>query len=411
VTTILSIQSSVAYGHVGNSAVTFPLMRMGVEVWPLNTVHFSNHTGYETSRGPLLGAADLRNVLQGIDERGVLGQVDAVLSGYQGGADIGTMILEAVALVKVRNPAAIYCCDPVLGDADVGSYVLPGIAEFMREQVVPAAQIITPNQFELTCLTGLPVATMDDVLGAADAARGLGPDIVLVTSVVRLDARPGTIEMVAVDGDRGMVGLDTATGAYVHRQRRCHGRHLPGGPAAAAGSPNGPLRTTAAVIYGLLAATDTLGRSELALIAAQDEFIRPSHSFEAAASPLVAEDLDVGAQGIQSVSQILIAAVDHIDIPQLGLTTGGEHPEQDADRGPQRGRTDHLLASPAGGSFHNDAMRIQQLHARTQPVQLSQIDRAVLIHPVMMIVLPCAVAAITAKNGRLSMFSPGKGIG
>lgn len=279
VTTILSIQSSVAYGHVGNSAVTFPLMRMGVEVWPLNTVHFSNHTGYETSRGPLLGAADLRNVLQGIDERGVLGQVDAVLSGYQGGADIGTMILEAVALVQVRNPAAIYCCDPVLGDADVGSYVLPGIAEFMREQVVPAAQIITPNQFELTCLTGLPVATMDDVLGAADAARGLGPDIVLVTSVVRRDARPGTIEMVAVDGARAwlvstpqLARTFTGSGDVTAATFLAALLRLQDLPRA--------LAHTAAVIYGLLAATDTLGRSELALIAAQDEFIRPSHSFE-----------------------------------------------------------------------------------------------------------------------------------
>ena len=98
---------------------------------------------------------------------------------------------------------------------------------------------------------------------------------------------------------------------------------------------------------------------------------------------LVAEDLDVGAQGIQPVGKILIAAVDHIDIPQLGLATGGEHAEQDADRGPQRGRTDHLLAAPAGRSFHNDAMRIQQLHPGTQPVQLSEVDRAVLIHPVM----------------------------
>ena len=120
VTTILSIQSSVAYGHVGNSAVTFPLMRMGVEVWPVITVHFSNHTGYESWRGPLLSAGDLREVVRGIDERGVLGQVDAVLSGYQGGEDVGAMILDAVSLVKLRNPAAIYCCDPVLGDADIG---------------------------------------------------------------------------------------------------------------------------------------------------------------------------------------------------------------------------------------------------------------------------------------------------
>ena len=279
VPTILSIQSSVAYGHVGNSAVTFPLMRMGVDVWPVNTVHFSNHTGYQTWRGPLLGAADLHDVVHGIDERGVLGEVDAVLSGYQGGDDIGAMILEAVALVKLRNPAAIYCCDPVLGDAGIGSYVLPGIAEFMREQVVPAARIITPNQFELTCLTGLPVATMDDVLDAADAARGLGPDIVLITSVVRRDARPGTIEMVAVDGagawlvstpqlTRTFTGSGDVTAAtFLAAQLR-----LQDLPRA--------LAHTAAVIYGLLAITDALGRSELALIAAQEEFVRPSYGFD-----------------------------------------------------------------------------------------------------------------------------------
>ena len=278
-TTILSIQSSVAYGHVGNSAVTFPLMRMGVEVWPVNTVHFSNHTGYRTWRGPLLGAADLHDVVHGIDERGVLGDVDAVLSGYQGGDDIGAVILDAVALVKLRNPAAIYCCDPVLGDADVGSYVLPGIAKFMREQVVPAAQIITPNQFELTCLTGLPVATMDDVLDAADAARGLGPDIVLITSVVRGDAPPGMIDMVAVD----------AEGAWLVSTPRLARTFTGSGDVTAATFLAAQLRLqdlpkavahTAAVIYGLLTVTDALGLSELALIAAQEEFIRPSHNFE-----------------------------------------------------------------------------------------------------------------------------------
>ena len=122
-TTILSIQSSVAYGHVGNSAATFPLMRMGVEVWPVITVHFSNHTGYASWRGPMLAAADFADVVRGIDERGVLGRVDAVLSGYQGGADVGAVIFEAVELVKRRNPAAIYCCDPVLGD--VGRLLRP----------------------------------------------------------------------------------------------------------------------------------------------------------------------------------------------------------------------------------------------------------------------------------------------
>jgi len=279
VTTILSIQSSVAYGHVGNSAVTFPLMRMGVDVWPVITVHFSNHTGYESWRGPLLSAADLRDVVQGIDERGLLGEVDAVLSGYQGGTDIGAMILDAVGLVKLRNPAAIYCCDPVLGDADVGSYVLPGIAEFMREQVVPAAQIITPNQFELTALTDRQVSTMADVLDAADVARALGPEVVLVTSVVRRDTPPARIEMVAVDSD----------GAWLVSTPRLPRTFTGSGDVTAATFLAALLRLrdvpealahAAAVSYGLLAITADLGRSELALIDAQEEFLHPSHRFE-----------------------------------------------------------------------------------------------------------------------------------
>ena len=147
VTTILSIQSSVAYGHVGNSAATFPLMRLGIQVWPVITVHFSNHTGYGAWRGPLLAASDVADVIQGIDERGVLGSVDAVLSGYQGAESVGAEVLKSVALVKQRNPAAIYCCDPVMGDVGRGFFVRPGIPEFMRDQVVPAAQIVTPNHF------------------------------------------------------------------------------------------------------------------------------------------------------------------------------------------------------------------------------------------------------------------------
>jgi pyridoxine kinase len=279
VTTILSIQSSVAYGHVGNSAVTFPLMRMGVDVWPVITVHFSNHTGYESWRGPLLSAADLRDVVQGIDERGLLGEVDAVLSGYQGGTDIGAMILDAVGLVKLRNPAAIYCCDPVLGDADVGSYVLPGIAEFMRDQVVPAAQIITPNQFELTALTDRQVSTMADVLDAADVARALGPEVVLITSVVRRDTPPARIEMVAVDSD----------GAWLVSTPRLPRTFTGSGDVTAATFLAALLRLrdvpealahAAAVSYGLLAITADLGRSELALIDAQEEFLHPSHRFE-----------------------------------------------------------------------------------------------------------------------------------
>ncbi|GAA1850285.1 pyridoxal kinase PdxY [Microlunatus capsulatus] len=279
-TTILSIQSSVAYGHVGNSAATFPLMRMGVEVWPVLTVHFSNHTGYPGWRGPLLRAEDVADVIRGIDERGVLDRCDAVLSGYQGGADVGAVILDAVALVRSRNPSALYCCDPVLGDVGRGVYVRPGIPELMRDRVVPAAQVITPNQFELELLTGLGTTTLPEVLAAAQAARALGPEIVLVTSVVHTDAEPGTIDMVAVSGEgawRVTTPLlpRTFTGAGDLTAATFLATYLRTRDVAAS------VAHTAAVVHGVLDVTVRSGQAELQLVAAQDEIAAPTRTFQA----------------------------------------------------------------------------------------------------------------------------------
>ena len=200
-TTILSIQSSVAYGHVGNSAAVFPLQRLGVEVWPVHTVHFSNHTGYGAWRGPLMAPDDVREVVTGIEERGALPEVDAVLSGYQGGEQIGEVILDAVARTKAANPAAIYACDPVMGNAASGCFVHPAIPVLLREKVVPKADLITPNQFELGFLTETDPGDLDSTLDSVERARAMGPGTVLVTSVLRPDRPEGTIEMLAVHGD------------------------------------------------------------------------------------------------------------------------------------------------------------------------------------------------------------------
>jgi pyridoxine kinase len=278
VTAILSIQSSVAYGHVGNSAVVFPLMRMGVEVWPVNTVHFSNHTGYETWYGPTLTAQDISQLVQGLDERGVLHRCDAVLSGYQGGTDVAEAILAAVALVKARNPAAVYCCDPVMGDADQGIFVQQGITELIRERVVPAAQIITPNAYELEVLTGRGTSSREDVLAAADVARSMGPDIVLVTSVQHPQAAEGTIAMVLVTGE----------GAWAVSTPALPQTFDGAGDLTAAlflaqlldfGHPPAALARTAAGVFGVLAATADAGERELQLVAAQEELVRPRRAF------------------------------------------------------------------------------------------------------------------------------------
>ena len=167
----------------------------------------------------------------------------------------------------------------MLGDAERGCYVRPGIPELMRQRVVSAAQIITPNQFELESLTGLAVSTMDEVLKAADAARRLGPEIVLITSVVRQDAPPDSIDMVAVNAD----------GAWLVTTPRLPQTFTGGGDVTAATflaslldmrDVRGALAHTAAVIYGLLVVTAASGRTELALLAAQDELVHPSYNFE-----------------------------------------------------------------------------------------------------------------------------------
>ena len=280
VTTVLSIQSSVAYGHVGNSAATFPLMRLGVEVMPVLTVHFSNHTGYGAWRGPLLAASDVGEVIVGIDERGQLAGVDAVLSGYQGGEAVGAEILKAVELVKQRNPQAIYCCDPVMGDVGRGFYVRPGIPEFMRDQVIPAAQIVTPNQFELDFLTGRETHSLAEVLDAAHALRAVGPRVVLVTSVEAEGVDSDTLTMLAVTGegawqvvtprlDRTFTGSGDITAAIFLAHYLRSGGNTPTA-----------LGETSAAVYSVLKHTTDSDSSELALVGAQQEIVDPSHRFE-----------------------------------------------------------------------------------------------------------------------------------
>ena len=276
---VLSIQSSVAYGHVGNSAAVFPLQRLGVEVWPVHTVHFSNHTGYGAWRGPLLAADDVRDVITGIEERGVLGQVDAVLSGYQGGEDIGDVILDAVARVRAANPDATYTCDPVMGNAKSGCFVNPAIPVLLRERVVPAADVITPNQFELGFLTGTEPLTLEDTLASVDLARAMGPHTVLVTSVERPDRDPETIEMLAAD-DSGAWIVQTpllplkanGSGDVTAALFTAH-RHETGSIAEALGR-------TVSSVFDLLQNTLDSGERELQLVESQETFAHPRGQFE-----------------------------------------------------------------------------------------------------------------------------------
>jgi pyridoxine kinase len=278
---ILSIQSHVAYGHAGNSAAVFPLQRLGREVWPVLTVVFSNHTGYGDWRGPLLGAQDVADVVAGIADRGVLGECDAVLSGYQGAEDVGAVVLDAVDKVKTANPRAIYCCDPVMGDVGRGMFVRPGIPEFMRDSVVPEADVITPNHYELDFLAGSESRTLDELLAGADVVRRTGPSTVLVTSVLVDDTPDDALDLVAVSAD----------GAWRTRTPRLGFNPQGAGDLAAAvflanlldghDLPTALARTTASV-FAVVEATNTAGAREMQLVQAQDALADPTRTFEAA---------------------------------------------------------------------------------------------------------------------------------
>lgn len=277
---ILSIQSHVAYGHVGNAAAAFALQRLGVEVWPVHTVQFSNHTGYGAWRGQVFDGGMIRDVVQGIEERGVLGGCDGVLSGYMGDASIGEAILDAVARVKRANPAALYCCDPVIGDVEQGIYVRPGVMEFMRECAVPAANVVTPNQFELDRLSGRASTTRRDAITAVDVIHALGPRIVVVTSLHTDDTPADALDLLASDGnERWRVRTPrlpvtaSGTGDLIAALFLAH--YLRDGSLPQA------LAHATASVFGILQATAEASSSELLLVAAQDEIIAPSRSFEA----------------------------------------------------------------------------------------------------------------------------------
>ncbi len=288
---ILSIQSSVAYGHVGNSAATFPLQRLGHEVWPVLTVHFSNHTGYGSWRGQVLDPAVVADVIEGIADLGVLGTVDAVLTGYQGSPGVAEVVLRTVGRVRAANPDVVYCCDPVLGDVDRGMFVLPGLPELMRDEVVPIADVVTPNAFELAYLAGVSldeIAHVDGLLAAVERVRALGPSTVLVTSVEltgpgvsgaggRETPGPAQIGMLAVD----------PTGAFLVRTPRLPIEVNGAGDVTAAlflahlsSGIQPALGRVASSVHAILRRTAASGAREIQLIQAQDEIAQPACEFD-----------------------------------------------------------------------------------------------------------------------------------
>ncbi len=276
---ILSIQSHVAYGHVGNAAAAFPLQRLGIEVWPVHTVQFSNHTGYGSWKGSVFDGNMIREVIAGMAERGALRLCDGVLSGYMGSADIGEAILDTVLKVRRANPAMRYCCDPVIGDVGRGVFVRPGIPEFMRERALPAADVITPNQFELELLSGHETKTIADALAAIGLLHARGPGAILVTSLHTDDTPADSIDMVASDGKHRFLARTpklpiSVNGAGDAIAALFFAHYLQSQSVAQA------LSRAVSSVFGILERTAEKGSREILLIEAQEEIVNPARVFE-----------------------------------------------------------------------------------------------------------------------------------
>jgi len=267
---------------VGNASAMFPLQRLGAEVWGVHTVQFSNHTGYGAWRGQVFGADLVRECVAGIADRGMLPHCDAVLSGYLGSAEIGAAVRDAALAVKAANPKALWCCDPVMGDTGRGMFVRPGIPEFLRDEALPAADIATPNQFELEWLTGRAIMSLADAKAAITALQAKGPRCVLLTSLRTEATGDDEIEMLAAEGG-GFWRLRTpmlplsvnGAGDAIAALFLFH--RLKSGAAAAA------LEAAAASIFGLLSRTLEAGARELQVVSAQEEITAPSRRFIAEA--------------------------------------------------------------------------------------------------------------------------------
>lgn len=284
---ILSIQSWVTYGHVGNAAALFPLQRLGAEVWAVNTVQFSNHPGHGSFTGEVFTGTMIAALIGGIGRLGVLTQVDAVLSGYLGEQATLQAVLDAVAGVRVLRPDALYCCDPVMGDRGVGLYVQPGIPAMLRDQAVAQADILTPNQFELEQLGPEPhdrLGSLPEVVAAADRLRRQmrpeGPRCVLVTSVDVAETPADAIDLL----------LACDQGTWLLRTPRLDIRVNGAGDLIAAlllfhlrqdGDPVQAFERAASSVWGILRETGLADAVELRLVQAQEQLVSPSRLFRA----------------------------------------------------------------------------------------------------------------------------------
>ena len=286
---VISIQSQVAYGHVGNSAAVFPMQMHGIDVIAVPTTLLSNRPGYSTLRGRVLDAQLVADLLLGVEERGAVDTCEMVLSGYLGSAGIAAVVADFVARAKARNPRLAYACDPVLGDRDRGLFVHADIPPLVRDLLCPLADIITPNHFEFEWLCGTRATTSDHMIAQAQALAARGPSTIVVTSAELEETPRGEIETLAVEQGKGGNG-----GSKAWRVRTPKLPITPSGTgdlfaalfvSAHVGGADTPgaLGHAASAIFAVLERTAMRGTSEMRIVESAGELVHPKRRFEATA--------------------------------------------------------------------------------------------------------------------------------
>lgn len=281
---VLSILSHVVYGYAGNKAAVLPMQLLGVDVWPLHTVQFSNHTQYQKWQGMVFPQEQIGLITQGMDEIGVLPECDAVLSGYIGAAEQGQSILATVRAVKAKNPNAIYFCDPVMGHPEKGCIVAPGVAEFLEHDAVSCADVLAPNLLELQALSGLPVENFEQAVAAARHLLSRGPKKVLVKHLSKAGRDPQQFEMLLVsadevlhisrplhDFDRQPVGVGDLTSA-IFLANLLQGKN-----------DREAFEHTANAVNDVMTCTQQNGKYELQIVAAREHIVNPVSQYRAQA--------------------------------------------------------------------------------------------------------------------------------
>ena len=277
---VLSIQSAVASGHVGNSAADLPLQRLGFDVFPVPTVLLAHHPGQGRGwRGHKLEPAQIAELLSGLADHGALVRCAAVLSGYLGAPEVADVILGALAAVRAARPDALYLCDPVIGDDHTGVFVGQGVAAAIQGRLLPVAEIVTPNRFELAHLSGRAADSLEDVLTAAAAIRTMGPRLVVATGLELPDV-PGRVGLLADSADASWLVTTPRVPGLVHGTGDAFsalflGRYLRTRDAKAA------LELASASIFAVVERSHAAGADELQLVLSQDELVDPGRRFRA----------------------------------------------------------------------------------------------------------------------------------